>query len=126
MFGSTLGFLHDGVDNNKVPHDSQKADYAKDDREDGTAMTGPYSWREEQGRAEAECQMKRCSNATLSSVCSTVIMSSCHSKSSKIIYFVLLDCYISIFIIHFLSDTLLFTFSVKMSDLCVHFSVCVI
>lgn len=89
MFGSTLGFLHDGVDNNTVPHDTQKTDYAKDDREDGTAMTGPiYSWRQEQGRAEAECQMKICSTATqctLSLICNTVIVSQQEKQNNTIL-----------------------------------------
>lgn len=52
MLGTALGLLHDGVDDNAVPHNTQKADDAKDDREDGTAMKGPvYSWRQDKETA---------------------------------------------------------------------------
>ncbi len=66
MFGTALGLLHDGVDDNAVPHDTQKADDAKDDREDGTAMKGPiYSWRQEEELAAVEDKAEIFSNVIL-------------------------------------------------------------
>lgn len=48
MFGTALGLLHNGVDDNTVPDDTQKTDDAKDDREDGIAIKGPiYRWRQD-------------------------------------------------------------------------------
>lgn len=66
MFGAALGFLHNGVDNNTVPHDTQKADDAKDDREDDTAMKGPiHSWRQEEEGAAVQYKVEIFSNITL-------------------------------------------------------------
>jgi len=50
LLGAALGLLHDGEDDNAVPHDTQEADDAEDDGEDGTAVEGPVcSSRREKG-----------------------------------------------------------------------------
>lgn len=56
MLGSTLGLLHNGVHDNTVPNDAQKADNAKDDRKDGTTVKSTiFSWRPKKEGTAVKC-----------------------------------------------------------------------